>query len=81
MFYTGQASNPHAARIAAGYGYEVTWASWFAAAIVPGLVSLLVIPLVVMRLNPPQIVRTPEAAAFATKELAAMGRFSFSERF
>jgi len=80
MFYTGQASNPLAARMAAGFGYEVTWASWFVAAIVPGLVSLLVIPLVVMRLNPPQIVRTPEAAAFATKELAAMGRFSFSEK-
>src|SRR5580698_2244665 len=51
MFYTGQASNPLAARIAAGFGYQVTWASWIQAAIVPGLVSLLLVPWVVMKLN------------------------------
>jgi DASS family divalent anion:Na+ symporter len=73
MFYTGQASNPLAARYAAGYGYTVTWASWFAAAIVPGALSLAVIPWVVMKLNPPELKKTPEAAAFARSEVEAMG--------
>jgi DASS family divalent anion:Na+ symporter len=80
MFYTAQASNPVAARIAAGFGYQVTWLGWLMAGIVPGAVSLLVIPLVVMRLNPPQILHTPEAPEFARKQLAAMGRFSFNEK-
>ena len=63
MFYTGQASNPIAARLAGGFGYEVTWASWLKASIVPGLTSMLVIPWVVLRLCRPGIERTPEASA------------------
>jgi len=73
MFFTGQASNPLAAQIAAQMGYPISWASWFAAGIVPGLCSLAVVPWLVMRLNPPEIRRTPEAAAFAARELKAMG--------
>lgn len=80
MFLTGQASNPLAARFAAGYGYSVTWASWFAAAIVPGALSLAVIPWVVMKLNPPELKNTPEAAAFARSELDNMGPMSRGER-
>jgi len=80
MFYTGQASNPLAARMAASFGYEVTWASWLQATIVPGLVSLLVIPLVVMWMNRPEIVRTPEARAFAARELREMGPLKSHEK-
>ena len=80
MFYTGQASNPLAARFAAGYGYTVTWASWFAEAIVPGALSLAVIPWIVMKLNPPELKKTPEAAAFARTEIAAMGPPSRGEK-
>lgn len=80
MFFTGQASNPLAAKIAGdAAGYQVTWAGWFLAGIVPGLVSLAVVPLVVLRLNPPQIRRTPEAAQFARRELEAMGSLTWSE--
>ncbi|MCS6951808.1 MAG: anion permease [Bryobacteraceae bacterium] len=81
MFYTGQASNPLAAQIAATqFGYSVTWTSWFLAGLVPGLCSLAVIPLVVQRLNPPEIRQTPEASAFASRELEAMGRLSRGEK-
>jgi DASS family divalent anion:Na+ symporter len=79
MFYTGQASNPLAAKIAAGYHYDVTWASWLKASCVPGLLSLLIVPWVVMRICSPQIRRTPEAAAFAARELEAMGPFTRAE--
>jgi divalent anion:Na+ symporter, DASS family len=81
MFFTGQASNPLAAQIATNtFHFPVTWTSWFVAGIVPGLVSLALVPLVVFRLNPPEIKQTPEAAAFAAKELAAMGPMSVGER-
>jgi DASS family divalent anion:Na+ symporter len=79
MFYTGQASNPLAARFAADYGYKVTWLSWFVAAIVPGALSLLAVPWVVMKLNPPELKHTPEAAAFAKGELKKMGSMNRSE--
>jgi DASS family divalent anion:Na+ symporter len=81
MFFTGQASNPLAAQLAGqSIGYQVTWTSWFAAGIVPGLCSLLLVPRLVMRLNPPEIRRTPEAARFAAGELAKMGPMSGAER-
>lgn len=80
MFYTGQASNPLAARFAAGVGYNVTWLSWFLAAIVPGALSLIVIPWLVMKMNPPEITHTPEAASFARGELDKLGSLSRNEK-
>lgn len=73
MFFTGQASNPLAAKIAGNIGYTVTWSSWFLVGIVPGLCSLAVVPWLVMKMNPPEIRKTPEAAAFAAEELRRMG--------
>lgn len=80
MFLTGQASNPLAAQMAAGYGYRVTWAGWFVAGIVPGLLSLALVPWVILKLYPPEIRRTPEAAAFAHNELLKMGPMSSREK-
>ncbi|MBI4874139.1 MAG: DASS family sodium-coupled anion symporter [Acidobacteria bacterium] len=73
MFFTGQASNPLAAQSAGQYGQTVTWSSWLLAGIVPGLVSLAAIPPLMLKINPPQIRRTPEAAAFAASQLREMG--------
>jgi divalent anion:Na+ symporter, DASS family len=80
MFYTGQASNPLAAQMASSVGYQVTWASWFAAGIVPGLCSMAIVPWVVLKLNPPVIRHTPEACDFARRELHALGPMSRDER-
>lgn len=77
MFFTGQASNILGANLAFKLvNVHVTWSSWFVAAIVPGLVSCAVVPLIVYRMLRPEITRTPEAAAFAARELTDMGRFS-----
>src|SRR4029077_5334049 len=80
MFYTGQASNPLAARMAGGMGFQITWASWLRATIVPGALSLLVVPWVGMRLNRPSIINTPEVPAFAARELETMGPMKRGER-
>jgi divalent anion:Na+ symporter, DASS family len=74
MFLTGQASNLLGAGLALKLvNVEVTWSSWFVAAIVPGVVSCLAVPWVVHRVVPPQITATPEAAAFARTQLEQLG--------
>ncbi|MBI2686237.1 MAG: DASS family sodium-coupled anion symporter [Acidobacteria bacterium] len=80
MFFTGQASNPIAAQIAGQNGFTITWGSWFLAGSVPGIVSLIIIPVLVMKLFPPEIKKTPEAAAFAAGELQKMGPMSRHEQ-
>jgi DASS family divalent anion:Na+ symporter len=79
MFLTGQASNPLAAQFAAQAGYNITWMGWFLAGIVPGLCSLFVAPWVAMKLNPPEVKHTPQAAEFARRELRKMGPMSRNE--
>ncbi len=81
MFYTGQASNPLAAKIATEFGgVSVTWLSWFVAASVPGICSLIIVPWLVFKILRPQVQKTPEAAAFAAKELQEMGGMSANEK-
>ena len=77
---TAQASNALAARMSAQFlHYPITWSSWFQAGIVPGLVSLAIVPWFVYRLHPPSVRETPEAAGFARSELAAMGAMKRDE--
>ena len=80
MFLTGQASNPIIARFAQQTtGIEITYARWAIAAIVPALLSLLVVPWLLYRVFPPEIKHTPAASEFASKELKLMGPMKLSE--
>jgi divalent anion:Na+ symporter, DASS family len=80
MFLTGQASNPIIARFAKDVtGIELTYARWAIGAIVPGVLSLLLVPWVLYRVFPPEIKHTPAASELATTELRAMGRMKWSE--
>ena len=80
MFLTAMAANPLAAQFAADQGVIITWANWATAAIVPGLVSLLVVPFVLYKLYPPEITRTPGAPEMARSRLAEMGPMQRSEK-
>jgi DASS family divalent anion:Na+ symporter len=81
MFLTGQASNVIIAKFALqSTEIELSYARWAIGAIVPGLISLTVVPLLIYKLFPPEIRHTPEAAAFAGHELRAMGRTSRHEK-
>jgi DASS family divalent anion:Na+ symporter len=81
MFLTGQASNPLIAKLGLqATGWNIDYTHWLAGAIVPGLVSLALVPLLLYRLFPPELKETPEAAAFARRELEALGRTSRGER-
>lgn len=79
MFLTAMAANPLAVELASDAGIEITWAGWAIAALVPGIVSLLVVPYVIYRLYPPEIKETPEAAQTARAKLAEMGPVKTSE--
>lgn len=79
-FITGQASNLIIAKLAKETsGVELSYAGWFAAAIVPCILSLLVVPQMIYKLNPPEIRETPRAAEFAREELTKIGRIKRSE--
>lgn len=81
MFLTSMAGNPLCVGLAASaVGVEITWTNWAAAAIVPGLVSLALVPFVVSLLSPPEIKAIPNARELAVKELAAMGSMSRDEK-
>lgn len=79
-FLTGHAGNFVMQKLAKeNAGIDVTYFGWFAAAIVPSLVSLAVIPAFIYRFFPPKVKHTPGAAAFASEELKKMGRVSRDE--
>jgi DASS family divalent anion:Na+ symporter len=74
MFLTGQASNPIIASFALKTtGIDITYARWAIGAIVPGLLSLIIVPWLLYRVFPPEIKHTPAAGEFATRELELMG--------
>lgn len=81
MFLTGQASNVLISKFAQQVtGIELTYARWALAAIVPGLLSLLVVPLMLYRIFPPEVKHTPAAAKLAADELKRMGRMNSGEK-
>lgn len=80
MFLTGQASNPIIARFAQEVtGIEITYARWAIGAIVPGILCLVLVPLVIYRVFPPEVRHTPGASELASEELRVMGRPKWSE--
>ena len=80
MFLTAMAANPLMVGFATQFGVTITWTSWFLYALVPGVISLLLIPLVCYVVSPPEVKHTPEAAADAKAHLDAMGPLSTHEK-
>lgn len=82
MFMTAMAANPLIVTLAKDVAnLEITWTGWFIAALVPGLVSLLVIPYVIYKVYPPEIKETPDASKMAAEKLKEMGPLKTSEKF
>ena len=81
MFLTGMVANPLIAEFARTIAHvELTWIRWAVAAIVPGLVTLTLVPYLLYRLNPPEIRDTRAAQRLAIDELHRMGPLSSRER-
>lgn len=81
LFLTAAAQNMLCLKLAEEVGVIVSspWVSWFRAASVPALVSLLLSPFILYNLYPPEIKDTPDAPAMATKRLEHMGSVTRDE--
>ncbi|HKX32639.1 MAG TPA: DASS family sodium-coupled anion symporter, partial [Blastocatellia bacterium] len=81
MFMTGMAANPLVIEFTRQTAnLRLTWAQWALAAAVPGLLSLLIAPLVVHRMCPPEVSDTSEARALARHNLKLLGPLSRPEK-
>ncbi len=79
MFLTAIAANSLIQSLAHKEGVEISWANWAIGAIVPGLVSLVLMPLLVYVLHPPAIKHSAAAPRMALEKLKEMGKVSFHE--
>lgn len=82
MFLTGMAANPLIADFAHQIAHvDLTWMRWFAGAIVPGLLSLTIVPFLLYKLCKPTIRDTAPARELARAELARMGPMGRDEKW
>lgn len=79
MFLTGMAANSFLVCLTREAGYAISWGQWALAALVPGLLSLIVMPLVVYKFYPPTIRDTKDAPSLAREKLKEMGKLSMKE--
>ena len=81
MFITAMAANPLSVNLAAAaIGHQISWGQWALGASVPGLALLVLIPLVIYVLAPPELKNSPEAPAKASAELAKLGPLTSDEK-
>ena len=80
MFVTGNAGNPITIKFAKNMGIDISWGTWAMAAIVPGILSLLLLPLLLKFLLPCTVENAAQVKAHAQKELKSMGSVSKSEK-
>jgi len=81
MFLTAMAGNPLAQTLAKGLKVNISWFGWFLAALVPGVVSLILIPFIIYKLYPPEVKNTPNAPEIAKTALSEMGPLKKQEKF
>lgn len=81
LFLTAAAQNLLCLKLAEALGVIISnpWVSWFKAASLPAIVSLLATPLILYKLYPPEIKDTPDAPAMAAKKLENMGPVTRNE--
>ncbi|MDH0673160.1 anion permease [Empedobacter sp. GD03861] len=83
MFITATAPNPLIVSLVyegTHPGETLTWGMWAVAAIVPALVALVIMPLVIYLIYPPEIKKTPDAPVFAKEKMKELGPISLSEK-
>jgi len=82
MFVTATAPNPlvvdYVARVT-NQELQLSWTTWALCMLLPGLACLLLMPLLLSLLAPPEIKATPHAVGHAREELRDMGPISGGE--
>ncbi|MDN3397454.1 anion permease [Psychrobacter sp. APC 3426] len=83
MFITATAPNPLVVDLvnkATGGDIQLSWTTWAVAMFVPGMLCLIIMPLVIYMIYPPDVKVTPDAKGFAKDNLAEMGKISTQEK-
>jgi len=83
MFITATAPNPLIVKFIAqstGADISITWTQWALAAFLPGIIAIALVPIVVAKFYPPEILHTPDAPEFAKEKLSHMGKMSMDEK-
>ncbi|RXK01212.1 anion permease [Arcobacter sp. CECT 8986] len=81
MFLTSMAANPLIAVFAKEIlGVEISWGLWALASCVPGIISLVIIPYFIYKVNPPAIKKFPEGKQLAKEALKEMGPITYGEK-
>ncbi|MDR0299959.1 MAG: anion permease [Streptococcaceae bacterium] len=80
MFMTAMAGNPLIYTFAKNAGLNINWTTWALAASVPGLLCMIIMPIILFKIFPPQIKETPTASKWAKEELATLGKTSLAEK-
>ena len=80
MFLTAMVANPLMARLAEEMvGIRIDWLTWSLAALIPGGICLVMMPLVVYFFYPPEVKSTPDAPKIARQKLKELGSINTSE--
>ncbi len=83
MFITATAPNPLVVDLvnkATGGDIQLSWTTWAIAMFIPGMLCLILMPLIIYMIYPPDLKITPNAKKFATDNLAEMGGVSKQEK-
>lgn len=81
LFLTAAAQNLLCIKLAEGLGVKVSsrWVTWLKASCFPALVALLATPIIVYKIFPPEMKKTPDAPEMARRRMKEMGRMKFEE--
>ncbi|MEQ4618216.1 MAG: DASS family sodium-coupled anion symporter [Corticimicrobacter sp.] len=77
MFITATAPNPLVVDFVAkatNNDFHLSWGTWALCMLLPGLVAILLMPIIIYFLAPPEIKHTPNAVTFAKDELRKLGK-------
>lgn len=83
MFITATAPNPLVVDLvnkATGGDIQLSWTTWAVAMFIPGMLCLILMPIVIYLIYPPEVKQTPDAKNFAKDNLREMGQVSTQEK-
>jgi DASS family divalent anion:Na+ symporter len=82
IYLTGMAANPLIAEFAMKVAHvDLTWGRWLAGSIVPGFLTLTIVPWLLLRMTKPELVDTRPARELARMELHRMGPLTRGEKW
>jgi anion transporter len=80
MFLTATAANPVIKNLAFSLGVNMTWLTWAKISLVPGFACLILMPLILYFLYPPQLKHLPKINHLLDLELEKLGKISLKEK-